>query len=280
MGYVVAYPEQCVDLCCRRALSDILDILWDIEEEYTDENDAKLIRKRDAGGYELNGFWSDDFHHSVHAFFTGERSGYYQDFGRPEQIVRAPRSSGRDIFEALGHRSRTTDDTAGLATFAPVTNTPLPAPLPQHEQMQESIPRTPRVTTFPSATVGELRGPEKPCAGPLAPSDSYLSCQSSLPVAASRQRVISLASSRENTYTLSPTKAGVDTPSPTVTFHCCLSSLGQVFGAVNWVALASRLAPRHWGQSWAEPRNATVVARRLKSKAAGRFKSFMVVPGL
>ena len=35
--------------------------------------------------------------------------------------------------------------------------------------------------TFPLATAGELRGPEKPEAGPLAPSDSYLSCQSSLP---------------------------------------------------------------------------------------------------
>jgi maltooligosyltrehalose trehalohydrolase len=33
--------------------------------------------------------WSDDFHHAVHAFFTGERKGYYQDFGSPEQIAKA-----------------------------------------------------------------------------------------------------------------------------------------------------------------------------------------------
>ena len=25
--------------------------------------------------------WSDDFHHALHAMFTGERAGYYQDFG-------------------------------------------------------------------------------------------------------------------------------------------------------------------------------------------------------
>ncbi|MCI0351494.1 MAG: malto-oligosyltrehalose trehalohydrolase, partial [Acidobacteriales bacterium] len=55
----------------------------------TDENDAKIVRPTGQGGYGLDALWSDDFHHSVHAFFTGERSGYYQDFGQPRQIVRA-----------------------------------------------------------------------------------------------------------------------------------------------------------------------------------------------
>ena len=50
----------------------------------SDENDSKLIKH-----YGLDGFWSDDFHHAIHAFLTGERNGYYQDFGVPEQIVRA-----------------------------------------------------------------------------------------------------------------------------------------------------------------------------------------------
>jgi maltooligosyltrehalose trehalohydrolase len=55
----------------------------------TDENDATLVRPAAAGGYGLDAIWSDDFHHAVHAFVTGERKGYYQDFGRPEQIARA-----------------------------------------------------------------------------------------------------------------------------------------------------------------------------------------------
>ncbi|HEX7288413.1 MAG TPA: malto-oligosyltrehalose trehalohydrolase [Candidatus Angelobacter sp.] len=68
----------------------------------TDENDPRIVRPRSAGapgapdlgglgrgGYGLSAIWSDDFHHAFHAFFTGERAGYYQDFGRPEQIVRA-----------------------------------------------------------------------------------------------------------------------------------------------------------------------------------------------
>jgi maltooligosyltrehalose trehalohydrolase len=55
----------------------------------TDENDAKLVRSKERSGYGLDAVWSDDFHHSIHAFFTGERRGYYQDFGAPEQIVRS-----------------------------------------------------------------------------------------------------------------------------------------------------------------------------------------------
>src|SRR5262245_13462274 len=71
--------------------------------------------------------------------------------------------------------------------------------LPVAASRHEIIPRTPTVTTLPLATAGELRGPEKPWAGPLAPSESYLSDHSSLPSAVSRQRVTSLSSCREKT---------------------------------------------------------------------------------
>ncbi len=55
----------------------------------TDENDSRYIQTPAAGGYGLNAMWSDDFHHAVHAFFTGERQGYYLDFGDPNDIGRA-----------------------------------------------------------------------------------------------------------------------------------------------------------------------------------------------
>lgn len=57
----------------------------------TDENDSRYVRNRSEEGYGLNAVWSDDFHHAIHAFFTGERQGYYQDFGDPRQIARALR---------------------------------------------------------------------------------------------------------------------------------------------------------------------------------------------
>ena len=58
----------------------------------TDENDARITRPRGAtseSGLGLDAVWSDDFHHAIHAFFTGERQGYYQDFVDPVQIARA-----------------------------------------------------------------------------------------------------------------------------------------------------------------------------------------------
>jgi maltooligosyltrehalose trehalohydrolase len=57
----------------------------------TDENDSRYVKSASEGGCGLDAFWSDDFHHAVHAFFTGERQGYYQDFGDPHQIARALR---------------------------------------------------------------------------------------------------------------------------------------------------------------------------------------------
>ena len=52
----------------------------------TNQNDVRLVRPRKQGGCGLDGVWSDDFHHSVHALLTGERDGYYEDFGRPAQF--------------------------------------------------------------------------------------------------------------------------------------------------------------------------------------------------
>jgi maltooligosyltrehalose trehalohydrolase len=57
----------------------------------SDLNDPKLIRSPEQGGYGLDAQWSDDFHHAVHAALTGERSGYYADFGDPEMIAEALR---------------------------------------------------------------------------------------------------------------------------------------------------------------------------------------------
>jgi maltooligosyltrehalose trehalohydrolase len=47
----------------------------------SDMNNPRLITPREAGGYGLSAQWNDDFHHSVHALVTGERQGYYGDFG-------------------------------------------------------------------------------------------------------------------------------------------------------------------------------------------------------
>ncbi len=47
----------------------------------SDLNDPRLVTAREAGGYGLAGQWDDDVHHTLHALLTGERQGYYCDFG-------------------------------------------------------------------------------------------------------------------------------------------------------------------------------------------------------
>lgn len=55
----------------------------------SDLNDPRLVRAREAGGYGLDAMWSDDFHHALHTVFTGEGTGYYEDFGRLGQLAKA-----------------------------------------------------------------------------------------------------------------------------------------------------------------------------------------------
>jgi maltooligosyltrehalose trehalohydrolase len=47
----------------------------------SDLNDPKVVTAREAGGWGVHAQWSDDFHHAVHALLTGERQGYYGEFG-------------------------------------------------------------------------------------------------------------------------------------------------------------------------------------------------------
>jgi len=55
----------------------------------SDLNDPRLVRPPEAGGYGLDAMWSDDFHHALHTVLTGERDGYYEDFGRLADLAKA-----------------------------------------------------------------------------------------------------------------------------------------------------------------------------------------------
>jgi maltooligosyltrehalose trehalohydrolase len=53
----------------------------------SDLNDPRLITPREAGGHGLHAQWNDDAHHALHTLLTGERQGYYGDFGTMECLV-------------------------------------------------------------------------------------------------------------------------------------------------------------------------------------------------
>jgi maltooligosyltrehalose trehalohydrolase len=53
----------------------------------SDLNDPKVIRSSDLGGWGHDSQWADDFHHALHALMTGERDGYYVDYGSVEHLA-------------------------------------------------------------------------------------------------------------------------------------------------------------------------------------------------
>ncbi|MEZ6113610.1 MAG: malto-oligosyltrehalose trehalohydrolase [Pirellulaceae bacterium] len=69
--------------------------------EESNKNDPRHIQSIELGGYGLDGVWADDFHHCVHTLVTGERDGYYRDFGQLEQLAKA----FREGFVFTGQRS-------------------------------------------------------------------------------------------------------------------------------------------------------------------------------
>jgi maltooligosyltrehalose trehalohydrolase len=52
----------------------------------SDQNDPRTVTAREGGGLGLDGQWDDDVHHAVHAAVSGERQGYYADFGSLESL--------------------------------------------------------------------------------------------------------------------------------------------------------------------------------------------------
>ena len=55
----------------------------------SDLNNPIIVTSREARGFGMDAQWSDDFHHALHATITGERNGYYADFGSYADLKRA-----------------------------------------------------------------------------------------------------------------------------------------------------------------------------------------------
>lgn len=55
----------------------------------SDLNDSRIVKRREVGGHGIHAQWCDDFHHSLHTLLTGERQGYYADFGKVSHLARS-----------------------------------------------------------------------------------------------------------------------------------------------------------------------------------------------
>ena len=85
------------DFSARHILRDICEAVHEQAKKLdrqvvviaeSDLNDVRVIDPPGRGGYSLDAQWNDDFHHCLHTLLTGERSGYYQDFGEVGQLVK------------------------------------------------------------------------------------------------------------------------------------------------------------------------------------------------
>jgi maltooligosyltrehalose trehalohydrolase len=98
------------DFGARHFLAELKSAVFDLSRRLgrpmhliaeSDLNDSRILRAPGEGGYNLDAQWSDDFHHSVHALLTGDKLGYYSDFGGMTPLV----STLRDGWYYSGQHS-------------------------------------------------------------------------------------------------------------------------------------------------------------------------------
>lgn len=103
------------DMSARHILSELADTVKSCSESTgktvyliaeSDLNDSRIVKGNKSGGYGINAQWSDDFHHAVHSLVTGEKNGYYADFGRMSHIVKAFMEGFVYTGEYSGYRKR------------------------------------------------------------------------------------------------------------------------------------------------------------------------------
>ena len=86
----------------------------------SDLNDPRLITPRERGGYGMTAQWDDDIHHAIHAAVSGERQGYYSDFGSLETLAQTLKHGyfHAGTYSSFRHRrhGRPLDTTAIPAT--------------------------------------------------------------------------------------------------------------------------------------------------------------------
>ncbi len=71
-----------------------------------DLNNPRYISPVAQGGYGMDAQWVDEFHHALHAAITGEKTGYYEDFGPLEDLARSLQNSYVYTGQFSKHRKR------------------------------------------------------------------------------------------------------------------------------------------------------------------------------
>jgi maltooligosyltrehalose trehalohydrolase len=79
-------PEHMVAAIARRAHAARPGALVIAESGL---NDPKVMREASRGGWGCDAAWADDFHHALRTLLTGERDGWYGEFGEIADLAKA-----------------------------------------------------------------------------------------------------------------------------------------------------------------------------------------------
>nr|1EH9_A Chain A, GLYCOSYLTREHALOSE TREHALOHYDROLASE [Saccharolobus solfataricus]3VGB_A Chain A, Malto-oligosyltrehalose trehalohydrolase [Saccharolobus solfataricus] len=96
-GFRLDAVHAIIDTSPKHILEEIADVVHKYNRiviAESDLNDPRVVNPKEKCGYNIDAQWVDDFHHSIHAYLTGERQGYYTDFGNLDDIVK----SYKDVF--------------------------------------------------------------------------------------------------------------------------------------------------------------------------------------
>lgn len=87
-----------VDVSATHVLTDLAAAVDDLGQRSgrprvliaeTDRNDPRTVAPRVVGGHGMTAQWADELHHAVHVAITGEREGYYADYGGLPDVAEA-----------------------------------------------------------------------------------------------------------------------------------------------------------------------------------------------
>lgn len=119
----------------------------------SDLNDARMVTPTAQGGLGMTAQWNDDVHHALHAYLTGERHGYYVDFGSLEALDKVY----REVFWHNGTYSPFREKTWGAPVPAETDRRRFVVCASNHDQVgNRAIGDRPSTTLTPGAQAVSL----------------------------------------------------------------------------------------------------------------------------
>ncbi|MFC3687425.1 malto-oligosyltrehalose trehalohydrolase [Aquipuribacter hungaricus] len=134
------------------ALSDGLHRPLSLVAE-SDLNDAVMVTPTTDGGLGMTAQWDDDVHHALHTLMTGERQGYYADFGSADVL----RTVWREAFWHAGRHSTFRGEVWGARVPAGTSGHRFLAYASNHDQIgNRAVGDRPSATLSPGELAAEL----------------------------------------------------------------------------------------------------------------------------